>query len=66
LVTEVDGKPLPRIIDFGIAKAISSQPGADQTMFTQVGAMIGTPGFMSPEQADPAYRTWTRGQTSIR
>jgi eukaryotic-like serine/threonine-protein kinase len=56
LVAEVDGKPLPRIIDFGIAKAISSQPGADQTMFTQVGAMIGTPGFMSPEQADPSVR----------
>jgi eukaryotic-like serine/threonine-protein kinase len=53
LVAEVDGKALPRIIDFGIAKAISSQPGADQTMFTQAGAMVGTPGFMSPEQADP-------------
>ncbi len=54
LVSEVDGKPLPRIIDFGIAKAISSKPGADQTMFTQIGAMVGTPGFMSPEQADPS------------
>jgi non-specific serine/threonine protein kinase/serine/threonine-protein kinase len=53
LVSEVDGKPLPRIIDFGIAKAISSKPGADQTMFTQIGAMVGTPGFMSPEQVDP-------------
>ena len=54
LVVEVDGKPVPRIIDFGIAKAISSRPGADQTMFTQAGALIGTPGFMSPEQADPS------------
>jgi serine/threonine protein kinase len=54
LVSEVDGKPLPRIIDFGIAKAISSKPSADQTMFTQIGAMVGTPGFMSPEQADPS------------
>ena len=54
LVSEVDGKPLPRIIDFGIAKAISSKPGADQTMFTQIGALVGTPGFMSPEQADPS------------
>jgi non-specific serine/threonine protein kinase/serine/threonine-protein kinase len=53
LVVEVDGKPVPRIIDFGIAKAISSQPGADQTLFTQMGALVGTPGFMSPEQADP-------------
>ena len=53
LVAEVDGKPMPRIIDFGISKAISSQANADQTMFTQVGVMVGTPGFMSPEQADP-------------
>jgi serine/threonine protein kinase len=54
LVVEVDGKPVPRIIDFGIAKAISSQPSAEQTMFTRVGALVGTPGFMSPEQADPS------------
>ncbi len=53
LVTEVDGKPVPRIIDFGIAKAISSQATVDQTMLTQLGAMLGTPGFMSPEQVDP-------------
>src|SRR5208282_3319754 len=51
LIAEVDGKPVPRIIDFGIAKAISSQASADQTMFTQAGALIGTLGFMSPEQA---------------
>jgi len=51
LVTEVDGKPVPRIIDFGVAKATSQQlnPG---TMYTRAGAMIGTPGYMSPEQAD--------------
>jgi non-specific serine/threonine protein kinase/serine/threonine-protein kinase len=53
LVVEVDGKPVPRIIDFGIAKVISSQPSAEQTMFTRMGALVGTPGFMSPEQADP-------------
>jgi tetratricopeptide (TPR) repeat protein len=53
LVVEVDEKPVPRIIDFGIAKAISSQANAEQTVFTQVGAVVGTPGFMSPEQADP-------------
>lgn len=53
LVVEVDGKPVPRIIDFGIAKAISAEAGSEQTMFTQAGALIGTPGFMSPEQADP-------------
>jgi serine/threonine protein kinase len=53
LVTEVDGKATPRIIDFGIAKAISSQPGAEQTQFTEMGVLVGTRGFMSPEQADP-------------
>ena len=53
LVTEVDGKPVPRIIDFGIAKAISSESGIEQTQFTEMGALIGTRGFMSPEQTDP-------------
>lgn len=52
LVTEVDGKPTPRIIDFGLAKAtVSHAPG--ETLFTHVGAFLGTPGYMSPEQADP-------------
>jgi len=53
LVVDVDGKPVPRIIDFGIAKAVSSQANAEQTMLTRAGALVGTPGFMSPEQADP-------------
>ena len=51
LVTEVDGKPVPRIIDFGVAKAISRGLDAE-TIFTQAGAVIGTLGYMSPEQAD--------------
>jgi eukaryotic-like serine/threonine-protein kinase len=51
LVVEVDGTPVPRIIDFGVAKAAATQAG--QTFFTQVGHLIGTPGYMSPEQADP-------------
>src|SRR6202451_2677565 len=51
LVTEVDDKPVPRIIDFGVAKATSQQLNV-ATMFTRAGAMIGTPGYMSPEQAD--------------
>src|SRR5271155_6173808 len=51
LVGEVDGKPMPRIIDFGVAKATSQRLTA-KTMLTQVGAMVGTPGYMSPEQAD--------------
>src|SRR5262249_25159321 len=53
LVSEVDGKPLARIIDFGVAKA-TSQRLTLETMFTRVGAIVGTPGYMSPEQADSA------------
>ena len=53
LVFEQDGKPMPRIIDFGLAKATA--PAVElETFFTQVGAFLGTPGYMSPEQADPA------------
>src|SRR5262249_883093 len=52
LVVEVDGKPMPRIIDFGLAKAITPQI-AGETWFTQVGSFVGTPGYLSPEQADP-------------
>jgi serine/threonine protein kinase/tetratricopeptide (TPR) repeat protein len=52
LVVEIDGKPAPRIIDFGLAK--SAAPAvADQTLLTQIGSFLGTPGYMSPEQADP-------------
>ncbi|MGA2856298.1 MAG: serine/threonine-protein kinase [Candidatus Sulfotelmatobacter sp.] len=53
LVVEVDGKPVPRIIDFGLAKATTPQ-AAGETVFTQLGHFMGTPGYMSPEQADPA------------
>ena len=53
LVGEVDGKPVPKIIDFGVAKATSMALTAE-TMFTRVGDVIGTPGYMSPEQAESA------------
>ena len=55
LVTELDGKPTPHIIDFGIAKAISDRDPL-ATMFTRAGNFIGTPAYMSPEQADPDVR----------
>lgn len=51
LVTEQDGRAVPKIIDFGVAKA-TSQKLTEQTMFTQLGALIGTPEYMSPEQAE--------------
>ncbi len=57
LVTEVDGKPMPRIIDFGLAKAI----GADfEETMTRAGHWVGTPGYMSPEQADSSADIDTR------
>ncbi len=54
LVVEVDGKPTPRIIDFGLAKAVT--PGGPGVSVTRAGGFIGTPGYMSPEQADPRVR----------
>lgn len=50
LVTSVDGQPQPKIIDFGIAKAIGPEH-ADQTAITLASQFIGTPQYMSPEQA---------------
>jgi serine/threonine protein kinase/tetratricopeptide (TPR) repeat protein len=51
LVTEHEGKRLPKIIDFGVAKAMA-QRLTEKTIFTELGVMIGTPEYMSPEQAD--------------
>ena len=53
LVVEVDGKPVPRIIDFGLAKATTPRI-AGESLHTQLGGFVGTPGYMSPEQADPS------------
>ena len=53
LVHEGDNKAIPKIIDFGLAKAVANTERlSDQTMFTQVGAVVGTPEYMSPEQTD--------------
>ncbi len=51
LVSIQDGKPVPKIIDFGVAKA-TGQRLTEQTLFTQLGQWIGTPEYMSPEQAE--------------
>jgi non-specific serine/threonine protein kinase/serine/threonine-protein kinase len=51
LVNEVDGKPVPRIIDFGVSKAISQTLTA-RTVYTRIGTLVGTVGYMSPEQAN--------------
>lgn len=52
LVEEVDDRPVPKVIDFGLAKAMG-QRLTELTMFTEVGGMVGTPAYMSPEQALP-------------
>ncbi|HKI33834.1 MAG TPA: protein kinase [Gemmataceae bacterium] len=51
LVTLHDGQPVPKVIDFGVAKATSQQL-THRTLFTAYGQMIGTPAYMSPEQAE--------------
>jgi serine/threonine-protein kinase len=52
LVTLHDGVPVPKVIDFGVAKATQSQRLTELTLFTQFQQMIGTPLYMSPEQAE--------------
>ena len=51
LVAIQDDKPIPKIIDFGVAKA-TAQSLTEKTVFTELGMMIGTPEYMSPEQAE--------------
>src|SRR5574339_408319 len=51
LVTSRDGVPVPKVIDFGIAKATTDQRLTDKTLFTAFEQFIGTPAYMSPEQA---------------
>jgi non-specific serine/threonine protein kinase/serine/threonine-protein kinase len=53
LVSLEDGRPLPKIIDFGVAKATEKRQ-AQHTLFTELGQVLGTPSYMSPEQADLA------------
>ncbi len=52
LVTEVDGRPTPKVIDFGVAKA--TEHNLTDLSLTDAGAIVGTPEYMSPEQADPS------------
>src|SRR5580692_586019 len=52
LVTEVDERPTPKVIDFGVAKATEFRL-TDQSL-ADTGAIVGTPTYMSPEQADPS------------
>jgi len=51
VMTGTDGKPVPKVIDFGIAKATAGKELTDKTVFTAHEMLIGTPAYMSPEQA---------------
>jgi tetratricopeptide (TPR) repeat protein len=51
LVAEVDGRPTPKVIDFGVAKATEQM--LTDTSLGETGEVVGTPAYMSPEQADP-------------
>lgn len=53
LVTEYDGDPVPKVIDFGLAKALGHQDTlTEKTMFTEIGKVVGTLQYMSPEQTE--------------
>ena len=52
LVTLHDGVPVPKVIDFGIAKVCVDQQLTDKTIYTELRQFIGTPAYMSPEQAE--------------
>jgi serine/threonine protein kinase len=51
LVAQFDGRPVPKVIDFGVAKA-AGQPLTDQTLVTGFGNIVGTLEYMSPEKAE--------------
>ncbi len=53
LVVEIDGHPMPRVIDFGLAKTAVPLIDEQTALQTQAGSFLGTPGYMSPEQANP-------------
>ncbi len=65
LVTLFEGKPVPKVIDFGVAKAIGERL-TEKTMFTQLGQIVGTLEYMSPEQAEMGRSMLTRGLISTR
>ena len=52
LVAEVDGRPVPKVIDFGVAKALHAASLEERTLLTQADQAVGTPVYMSPEQIE--------------
>lgn len=60
LVSLIDGQPVPKVIDFGIAKASDGGRLADETLVTRMDRLMGTPAYMSPEQSLPGMDLDTR------
>jgi serine/threonine protein kinase/Tfp pilus assembly protein PilF len=52
LVESHDGKPVPKVIDFGLAKAVNAVPLTDRSLLSNFGTILGTPQYMAPEQAE--------------
>ena len=65
MITLYDGKPVPKVIDFGVAKA-TEQKLTERTLFTQYGTMVGTLEYMSPEQAEMSALGSIPAATSTR
>ena len=72
LIALYDDKPVPKVIDFGIAKAAGAAPHR-QTLMTGFGAVVGTPEYMSPEQAslnnldiDTRTDVYSLGRAAVR
>src|SRR5262249_25568205 len=61
LVALYDGKPVPKVIDFGVAKA-AGQTLTDKTLVTGFGALVGTLEYMSPDKAEPNKRNSDPGR----
>lgn len=59
LVTEQDGQPVPKVIDFGLARALDD-PLTERAYRTEAGQILGTPSYMSPEQANGSDEVDTR------
>ena len=66
LVESHDGKPVPKIIDFGLAKATSGMQLTDHTLFTAFGHVMGTPLYMAPNRRRSTRSTWILALTCTR
>ena len=66
LVENHDDKPVPKVIDFGLAKATSGLQLSEHTLFTAFGSVMGTPLYMAPSRRISARSISTRGPMFMR